>query len=309
MKGVQYGVVILNYNSYEDTLGAASSVIDKATSKSFEICIVDGGSTRLGEFQRLKELNLPNTFVVSTGENRGYAYGNNFGIRYLIEKCEAQYIVVMNPDVRVESAGLVESLINTVEHSSREIVGAQPIVWTKWKKEPKNEQISIRNTYRYSDILIESNALLKRVFKRRYDQQVFKNRIPYEKKIDFTVPSGAFFLIDRVFFESIGMFDERTFLYTEEIILGKKIEDKHKKLRFDPHMYVTHESGKTIGSNAKHVSLFAFRESEKSLDVYLKYYLAVGIPKRVLVKTLSYLNFSIKQIVYLYRKIRNEELK
>ena len=55
---------------------------------------------------------------------------------------------------------------------------------------------------------------------------VYYKERPYERLIDFEVPSGCFFIIKTDAFMKVGMFDERTFLYAEEIILGYKLKER-----------------------------------------------------------------------------------
>ena len=55
--------------------------------------------------------------------------------------------------------------------------------------------------------------------------------MPYYNNITFEVPSGAFFLINTDIFKMVGLFDEGTFLYGEENILGYKIKEIEKKFK------------------------------------------------------------------------------
>lgn len=99
-------------------------------------------------------------------------------------------------------------------------------------------------------------------------------------------------------FKSVGLFDERTFLYSEEIILGARFKQKGYKFRFIPKEIVQHEGGKSIGSNAKRVKWYAVKYEMDSVEIYLKYYLNCGKTKVVIVKFFMILNQLIKALLY-----------
>ena len=48
--------------------------------------------------------------------------------------------------------------------------------------------------------------------------------------VDVDCLAGSFFIIRNKVFEEIGFFDEKTFLYFEEDIIGKKISEKGYKV-------------------------------------------------------------------------------
>lgn len=302
MQRIEYGVVILNYCTAKDSIQAAQSVIDNAKEKNYQICIVDGGSPDASQFSQLVEANLERTSVIRLQRNKGYAYGNNAGFAYLKEKYHMNYAVIMNPDVRLLQFGTIEKLISRAEEHGSSVVGAQALVWTRWKNTPKERQINIRRTYTYLDCLIEASPILKRLFRSRYQKQIYADDMPYNAEIFFKVPSGAFFIIEASVFDQIGRFDDDTFLYTEELIIGKKLELRNLNMVLVPSVFVTHESGKSIGSNAKRVSAFAFREEMKSLDVYLLKYLHANKVQLKLLHIIKYLTFMLKLIKYRLQK-------
>lgn len=299
MNVVKYGVVILNFKTAEDAINAAKSVIQCSENDSYKICIVDGGSNTEYDISTLSKCKLPNTDVLICNENKGYGVGNNFGIRYLLDKYSPEYIVVMNPDVLMIDKGTIEGIIDNIEKMGA--IGGQPLVWTKWKKETAENQINIRNVYNYQECLIESFFLLKKIFRKKYENSIYKKEMPYHKNLEYYCPSGAFFIIKAESFQKLGLFDEKTFLYNEEIILGYKIHSINQYMILVPKYKVIHESGKSIGSNSKKVSKFAMEQNKKSMRIYLQNYLKVGRIRTFLVMLLMELNYSIKEVLYILK--------
>lgn len=298
-----YGVVILNYNVAKDALIAANSVVNCAEKEDYRICIVDNASSKGNEQEILKEgaNAIPHTDLLFLNDNRGYAHGNNEGVKYLMGKYDLDYIVIMNPDVEIRVKGTIDRLLDAIDGTK--YCGVQPIVWTQSMKGKKENLTSIRRVYSYADCLIENNFLLKRTFKERSKHQVYYEQRPYKENIEFDVPSGAFFIVKTSLIKELGeLFDDRTFLYSEEIILGYRLKKLNLKMLFVPSEYVIHEGGKSIGSNSKKVTKFAVREELKSTELYLRDYLKCNSIQIALVKVVKWIDYYIKTLSYKIKK-------
>ena len=297
MEDILYAVIVLNFNTSKDSRTAIESICNNATSEYYHICLVDNASTKEGEIDQLKniELEYENVSLLLLNENRGYAFGNNEGIRFLEGKYNCKYYVIMNPDVEIIQLGTIESLISDINKES--IIGAQALVDCDDVSETADSQINIRRVMNYSDILINSSWILKRVFKKRHNVLIYKNEMPFRKKIEFEVPSGAFFIIDAEFFKKIGLFDEKTFLYVEEMILGYKVKEQGKVFVLDPQYTVKHYQGKSTGSHRRTLSVFSEKCMVTSTCIYLQDYLHVGNTKRMFYRIVEKLSNKSKSIL------------
>lgn len=92
-------IIILNYNSFKDTIECVDSLYDFLDLENIQIVVVDNNST--DESSNILKEKLPNEIVfLESMNNRGYANGNNIGIRYAVEH-NADYICILNNDVIV----------------------------------------------------------------------------------------------------------------------------------------------------------------------------------------------------------------
>jgi GT2 family glycosyltransferase len=91
-------VIILNWNGFNDTVECLES-IKETTYKNYKIVLVDNGSEK-SEGLRLKEKFL-DVHLISNTENRGFAGGNNDGMRWAL-KNKFDYIVNLNNDCLVD---------------------------------------------------------------------------------------------------------------------------------------------------------------------------------------------------------------
>jgi hypothetical protein len=91
-------IIVLNYKNLDDTTACLES-LRKITYTNYHIVVVDNDSQD-GSYELLKEQET-DCCVIQSGENRGYAAGNNIGIRYALEQ-QADYVCILNNDVAVE---------------------------------------------------------------------------------------------------------------------------------------------------------------------------------------------------------------
>ena len=77
------------------------------------------------------------------------------------------------------------------------------------------------------------------------DHHFYQERMPYAMGREYNCDTGhgCCFVIRTDFFESIGYFDEHTFLYFEEMILARQIKDRGKKFCLVTSTVVEHVGG------------------------------------------------------------------
>lgn len=93
----QVFIIILNWNGKTDTLACLNS-LQKITYSNQEVVVIDNGSSD-DSVAQIKTL-YPEVIILETGENLGYAEGNNVGIRYALEH-HAEFILLLNNDTIV----------------------------------------------------------------------------------------------------------------------------------------------------------------------------------------------------------------
>lgn len=240
-------IILLNFNNWEDTIECLKSLIE-IDYKSFEIILIDNDSTnnsvqnietwlklqikkeilcnnqsdntRKTNYLTVNELHLyenrsANNFfitIIRAKVNKGYAAGNNIGIRYALNVIPFTYLWILNNDTVVEK----NSLTKVINHSLKlndefGIIGTT----VKFYHKPKILQ-SLGCTY--NPIFGLSTQLgLNR------EEIVIDEYIKEKKKIDYV--SGCSVIITKKFIESVGLLSEDYFLYFEEIdwaLRGKK---------------------------------------------------------------------------------------
>ncbi|MBQ7239948.1 MAG: glycosyltransferase family 2 protein [Bacilli bacterium] len=257
------GIVILNYNDSKTTSTMLDSV---SVFKSLDhIIVVDNASTD-SSVEVLKKYESKKIDIIVNKENKGYSYGNNVGIRYLREKYKCDKVFISNPDITVSEDTLkilikdldkVDVVAPVISQLGENIKG--------WKLPSFKKEI---NT-------ITSNRLFK-------NESIYSDDY-YEDELNIVeVVSGCFFGINDSVLKKVNDFDEGTFLYFEENILGYKLKEKNIKTYVDNSVTVTHNLSVSVDKNIKKYKKYKILMN--SLFYYEKNILKSNIFRRVILK-------------------------
>lgn len=232
------GIVILNYNSYEDTTNCISSILNYNTkSESLEIYIIDNASTdESGDMLVKKYNNYNNISIILNSKNMGYACGNNIGIQAALnDGCE--YIFIINSDILFKN-NAHERLADFMNLNPLAGVVAPKVL----TKEGKLQSGNIKEPRTFINRMFASTILRKifpRITKRIRESYCIED-------YNFSFPfrcfkvSGCAWMIRRSVFEKIGLFDENTFLYCEEVIYSYLLKRNNIEIWVYPEAEVTH---------------------------------------------------------------------
>lgn len=233
------GVIVLNYNDYETTLRLIEQIKDYDAIHN--IVVVDNCSTNKS-FIKLKRLSLNEKVdVIQSDKNGGYAYGNNFGAKYLIDNYKSDIVFIANPDVEFDE-NVVKSIINQFVNTNYAMISC--IMANSDGIINKNP---IWNLNSYKDDLIECFIITNYLKKK-----LFPQKIDFDKEIiDVGILPGSFFGIRTDIFKEVGYFDEGTFLFCEERILARKLHDKKYKIGLITTLSYNHMHSVTINKTFK----------------------------------------------------------
>lgn len=189
-------VILLNWNGKQDTLECLAS-LQSVPSPSFTPIIVDNGSAD-HSVAAIRSL-FPNVPILETGENLGFAGGNNIGISWALKK-GADWVLLLNNDTVVAPDFLSCFLQAAEAKPQAKILGAK--------------------IYRYGDQRrIDHlggiwNGQIGEFQSLAFGQ--IDNGFSYEemKQVDYVC--GAALFSHRSVFEAIGFLEPRFFLFWEE---------------------------------------------------------------------------------------------
>lgn len=230
------GIVILNYKTYLDTEKLVKKITSEECNHNLFIQVVDNASPNESYEYLSKNLRQENVNVYLNDSNSGFAKGNNVGLR-LLKTFNPEYVLILNNDIYFENS-LFDKLINAYE-SINDCGAIAPI-----QKLPngKNEKFrSLAQPTLWMDLCSYALFLSRR--KRLWE---YKENTQYPNVNEAPIIPGCFIFIDYKLFESIGFFDESTFLFCEERFLAKKLYDIGKKNYILLDCSYIHDHSKTI---------------------------------------------------------------
>lgn len=264
-------LIVLNYNDYETTIKYINFV--KKYNFIDNVIIVDNCSTN-NSYEKLKKYESEKIDIIKSDKNGGYAYGNNYGIRYAKEKYRPDYLIISNPDVFFKE-DIIKKMKNFIKENTDMKIGiisptvinnqnsSMPIAW---KIPGYWENIS-------SMSIILNKLMSKKV---QYNNNYFTGEFSFVDVIP-----GSFFMIKSDVFYEINLFDENTFLYGEENILAHKLYKKGYKNVILNKIFYNHEHSTTIDKSFNSL-VDKYTILYKSLRYYNKEYLKTGMFKDAL---------------------------
>jgi GT2 family glycosyltransferase len=203
------GIVILNYNDSNTT----AEIIDRIKNYNvLDLIVVVDNKSADDSYTILKEYENEKIKVIQADSNNGYGAGNNIGARYLVEN-NVDYIIISNPDIIFEEADII-NLCTSFEQENVAVVA--PTI---------NEHGNLNRGWKFKGAIWDAFSNINyvgRLFKKKqlYPQEHY---IGKSSKVD--IVSGCFFIIRKDVFEKIGFFDEKLFLYYEENVIARKIQN------------------------------------------------------------------------------------
>lgn len=202
-------IVIVNWNAGPLLRECLESIVDVSqTDLVPRTVVVDNASTDRS-LHALDDIQLP-VIIVRNERNRGFAAACNQGAK----GSTAHYLLFLNPDTRLSTGALAGSvaLMDRPEHQRIGILGIQ-LVDASGSVTPTCARFPTPG--RFFSTMLGLDRTLPRLFPPHFMVE-WDHRD--SREVDQVM--GAFFLIRRSLFEALGGFDERFFVYFEEVDLS-----------------------------------------------------------------------------------------
>lgn len=234
------GFLILNYNSWELSSRLAQKV---AQYRNLDrIVIVDNCSTD-DSYKILQGIDCNKIDVVQSEKNGGYAYGNNYGANYC-KGIGIDILFISNPDVDVEEED-IERIVDAFKDTGYSVLsGVEYDITKQMSHHPIWKQMT------YKDDLMDCFFIGRKLCKTKIGVEIDKSMRIQEVEL----VKGSFLGVKLDKFLEVGGFDEGTFLFCEERILGKKMEMARAKIGVVTKARYFHNHSATINKAYKSVA-------------------------------------------------------
>lgn len=248
---MKVGIIILNYNGLDNTLDCLDSLRKlEPGNNSLEIIVVDNNSSD-GSYEALSKLK--DIAFVQNEKNLGYSGGNNVGIKNVL-KWHCDLVVLLNNDTIVDK----DLVGNLVKASSTGDVISPKIYFApgfEFHKDRYAKQ-DVGKIIWYAGGQIDwSNIIGKHIGVDEVDKGQFNKR----QEVDFA--TGACIMVKRQVFEKIGLFDEKYFLYLEDMDFCVRAKKAGFKIAFEPSAIIWHKNAASIGGSGSNLQNYYFTKS------------------------------------------------
>ncbi len=241
-------LVILNWNGKKYLQKFIPSIVSSSY-PNLEIIVGDNASN--DESLSYLEDNFPAIRVIQNDKNYGFAEGYN----RILAQVEADYFVLLNSDVEVESHW-IEPVIELMQ-SDEKIAAAQP----------KLLNYANKHLFEYAGAAGGLIDIFGYPFCRgRIFDAIEADTGQYDTVAEIFWASGAAFFIKKKYWDEAGGFDPHFFAHMEEIDLCWRLKNKGYKIMYCPDSTVYHVGGGTLHAEHPYKTYLNFRNNLKMLQ-------------------------------------------
>jgi len=222
-------VVLVSWNGAEDTLATLASLEGARAGLDVRPIVVDNGSTD-GSAARLRR-ERPDVELIETGENLGFAGGNEVGIRRALADPEVGWVLLLNTDVAVDP-GFLSPLLAAC--ADPEVAAAGPKIFYF---DPPDRLWAAGGRLRVRETVTEEWGRGERDGPR------------WDEARDVTYLTTCCLLVPRDALERVGPLDPAYFINVDDADWCRRALDAGYRLRYAPESRVWHKvAASTDGS-------------------------------------------------------------
>jgi GT2 family glycosyltransferase len=228
-------VIIVSYNVRDELIACLESLVGHTDPYPTEIVVVDNASTD-GTLDAVRE-RWPTVRAIDAGGNLGFARANNIGIR----QTQSEFVLLLNPDTLLPPGALPTLVRGLAVHPEAAAAGPRLI------DENGFPELS------FGWVIGPFGELRQKVVGALYRRRVRR----VVRMVDRWARSagrrewvsGACLIVRRADLESVGLLDERYFMYTEDVDLCVSLRRRGREILFVPQSEILHLRGRSAGRN------------------------------------------------------------
>lgn len=257
-ESVKLSIVIVNYNSVHLVTSCLDSILDGNQEIAAEIFVVDNHSC--DNSAEIIRQHYPEVRLIVNDKNLGFARANNLALR----EAQGEYVLILNPDTLLPP-GTLQTLLDFLD--AHQEVG---VLSPKLVKADGTMDWACRRSFPTSlDIYFRLLGI---------DRLFPKSKLFGHYNLTYLDPSiscevdcvaGAFMLVRGKVMREVGLFDERFFMYAEDVDWCYRFNLAGWKVFYFADIEVLHYKGES----AKQERSWMIREFYKAAyQCYEKYY-------------------------------------
>ncbi len=255
---VELSIVIVNYNTCDELGNCLHSIFFGNSNVCMEVWVVDNSST--DNSISMVSSSYPTVQIISNKTNQGFAAANNL----VFPRANGTFLLLLNPDTILPRNCLRELLDFIRDNSKIGMIGPKLV-----RKNGKLDH-ACRRLFPTKIDIISRLFWLDRIFSK--SKLLGHYSLSYQDA-DQAGPvdciSGAFMLVRQLAVDQVGLLDERTFLYGEDVDWAWRFHEAGWIVYYYPKVEVVHLKR---AASIKNASFSIKQFYAASYQYYLKYY-------------------------------------
>jgi len=253
-------VVVVNWNSGDLLTRCLRSVVEGAGEARIEIVVVDNASRDGSADRAVEAIPRAPVTLVRNAVNRGFGAAANQGIA----ASSAPFVFLLNPDAMVLAGTMGGFAKIAGEHPRAGAIGCltrnpDGSIYPSARRVPS---LPGAVAHSFLDPFFPNNR-----WTRAYTMADWDRRS--ERRVDWV--SGSSVLLRRDALDRVGVFDERYFMYVEDVDLCTRLRAAGWEVWYSPELEVEHEVG-SVTRGSKRMTL----EHSKSAYTYFRKFRGTG---------------------------------
>ncbi len=232
-------ISIVNWNTREELRECLNSVLAQDCIEKCEVVVVDNASSDSSADIVNSEFD-GRIRLIENRSNFGFGAAHN----QAIESSKGRYVFVINPDSRMLKPNVLGQMVAYMDANPQ--IG---VIGPRILNPDGTLQFSAR---RFPPMFagIFRHTILGRLFpNNRFVRGYLMTDISHDVTMDVDWLSGSALMVRRKTIEQIGAFDERFFMYCEDVDLCKRAHDGGWRVVYYPEVEVSHRIGAASDKN------------------------------------------------------------
>lgn len=259
-------IIIVSFNTEKLTRECIESVVKHTKGISYEIIVVDNDSKdgSVGMLEKLYDkVGYSNSQTIFNKTNAGFGQANNQGM----ETAKGRYLLLLNSDTLVKTNVLGE-MVAWMDKNQKCGVATCALKFPDGRLQGTGGYFpTLGRVFMWMFFLDDIPGLTKLVkpFHPMHGLSPFDRNVDFfkvKKQVDWV--TGAFLLLRKEIYEQVGGFDDRYFMYVEEVDLCFRAKKAGWQVWYLPKWGITHYGG------ASSTGEFPIINEAKSLKTFYK---------------------------------------
>ena len=218
-------IVIVNWNTRDLLKRCVQSVYARVPPVSFEVIVIDNASE--DHSANMVETSFPQAKLILSKSNLGFAAGNNLGLR----RACGRYMMLLNSDAELTDGAVARMIAFMESHPDAGLIGPKLL--------SPDGTLQI-NGQRFPTFFREMLGVLRMP---RFFPSLAKlgwGRGDFDSSAEVDALAGACMLVRKEAVDSVGLLDERFFMYFEDVDWCYRIKKAGWKIWYIGEVEVIH---------------------------------------------------------------------